>query len=422
MHYILAGVSHKTAPVEIRERLAVPESKIKGVLTGLLEKEEVQEVLLLSTCNRVEACLVVKHVERGLDIAKDFLSSHSGIPREEIGKYLYIKEEGEAIAHLFRVAASLDSMVVGEPQIGGQVKEAYTHSVANGATGIYLNKLVHRTLRVSKRVRTETAIGRYPVSVSYAAVTLATKIFGNLLKKRVLVIGAGEMSELACWHLKEQGVGRILVANRTQEKAEALAREFEGDAVPFASIGEVLEGVDIVISSVEMDHPLITSSTVREIIGRRRGLSMFFIDLGVPRNIDPTVNQVENVYLYDIDDLRGLVTSNQQEREREAVKAEGIIREEVLRFQRSLREIRFTPTIQGLSRKFEGIREREMERFFTRYPQVSEKERGDLEAATHAIVNKILHDPILLMKTEEAKDGGPKYSEILKKLFKLEGS
>lgn len=419
MPYVLVGLSHKTAPVEIREKLAIPPPKIPETLEGLIRLEEIQEAMLVSTCNRVEAYLVARHLERGSAIARRLLSELGKIPESQLASCLYAKGDRDAVAHLFRVVASLDSMVVGEPQISGQVKEAYTQAVAQGTTGTYLNRLVHRSLRVSKRIRSETAIGHLPVSISFAAVLLASRIFDRLREKTVLVLGAGEMAVLACRHLWERQVTGILIANRTFAKAQALAREFDGEAVPLAPLEPQLARADIILSSLEAKEPLISRPMVEEAMARRRGRAMFFVDLGVPRTVASEVNRIENVYLYDIDDLNGVVEANKREREKEAHRAEGIVAEEVESFFRNIREMEVTPTILELSKKFDGIRRRELERFFARHPGISTGERKALEAMTGGIVNKILHEPIILMKTEEAHNGGPKYSEILKKLFNL---
>ena len=420
MHYVLVGLSHKTAPIEIREKLAISSERMPAALARLVDAEDVQEAMLVSTCNRVEAYLVAKHLERGSAHARVRLAELGNLPETALAPCLYAKAEGEAVAHLFRVAASLDSMVVGEPQIGGQVKEAYTQAVARGTTGAYLNRLVHRSLHVAKKIRSETAIGRLPVSISYAAVQLAARIFGQLSEKTVLVIGAGEMSELACRHLRERKVARILIANRTPEKAEQLAREFEGEAVPLDPLAPHLARADIVLSSVDSGGALVRREAVEEAMGRRKGRAMFLVDLGVPRNIEPEANRIENVYLYDIDDLKGIVEANRKEREQEARRAETIIASEVARFLAGLREMEVAPTIQELSKKFDSIRRKELERIFSKNGALTAEQRQMVETATSAIVNKILHEPIILMKTEAARDGPLKYSEILKKLFRLE--
>lgn len=411
MHFIIVGLSHKTAPLEAREKLAVSENQIPGLLAHLISHEDIQEAMIVSTCNRVEICLVCEHSERGEKVAREILSNSS---------LLYKKVNGEAIAHLFRVTAGLDSLVVGEPQITGQIKEAYSQAVAAQTTGPTLNKLVHKAFHVSKKIRTETGIGELPVSVSYVAVLLAEKIFGNLTGTGVLLLGAGEMGTLAARHLAERKVREIWISNRTGEKAISLANELGAKTVPFERFSEKFENVDIVISSLHTDQAVIHAAQVREAMKRRKNRPMFFIDIAVPRNIDSEVNQIQNVYLYDMDHLQEIVNSNLCEREKEAVKAEEIIGQEVAEFTRYLHQRDLSPTIEQLSKKFDRIRTAELEKYILKRSHLPEPDRQAIEACTKAIVNKILHEPILLMKTEEAKEGGMKYSEILKKLFGLE--
>ncbi len=419
MHFFVIGLSHKTAPLEVREKLAVPEAELPGLLTRLLKDESVSEGMLISTCNRVEAYVVSKNVAEATNVLTRLFSEISGVTAAALTPHLYVRQRDEAIAHLFRVTASLDSMVVGETQISGQVKEAYTQAVANRATGVYLNKIVHKALNVSKRIRTETGVGQHPVSISYAAVLLAERIFGDLAGTKVLLVGAGEMGALAARHLKERQVGEIRIANRTPARAEELARELDGQVIPFDTFRDRLGEADIVIASTGSEEFVISSDDVRAAMRKRRNRPMFFIDIAVPRNIDPAVNQIESVYLYDIDHLQGVVEANLKEREKEARRAEAIIRQEAEAFSLTLSHIELFPTIEQLSKKFDQIRTAELQKM-SKSLDLTPAQREALEACTRAIVNKILHDPIIQMKAEEAKEGGPKYSEILKKLFKLE--
>jgi glutamyl-tRNA reductase len=311
-------------------------------------------------------------------------------------------------------------MVVGETQISGQVKDAFARAVEAGTVGPGLSKLIHHALHASKRVRSETGIGRQPVSVSYAAVLLAEKIFGDLSGTTVLLIGAGEMGALAARHLIERKVKEIRITNRTEEKAAALARELDASHVPYERFPDRLDEADIVIASTAAEGYVLKESEVREAMHRRKNRPMFFIDISVPRKIDPAVHQLENVYLYDVDHLQGVVDANRSAREKETRKAEAIIAEETADFLAYIRQRDLSPTIQQLSQKFESIRSGEIQRHFPMAGTVNADEREAIEACTKAIVNKILHDPILLMKTEEIKEGAPKYSEILKKLFRLD--
>ena len=420
MHFVVVGLSHKTAPLDVRERLAVPEGTIPEFLVKLIEGEDIQEGMLVSTCNRVEAYVVSKHEQRAAEAVRRLFAGYSGIGEGDLENYLYVKSTGEAVAHLFRVTAGLDSLVVGEPQISGQIKEAYTMAVENHATGTPLYKLIHKALNVGKKVRTETGIGHLPVSVSYAAVLLAEKIFGNLEETRVLLLGAGEMGALAARHLSERRVKEILIANRTDERAEEVAAGLGAAKVPYQDPFPRLNEADIVIASTASGEILIREDRVREAMRRRKNRPMFFIDIAVPRNVDPAVNQLENVYLYDIDHLQGIVETNKRERAKEAKRAEGIIAEEVRSFLDYVSQMDLFPTIQQLSRKFDLIRRQELDKYLSKHPETPGRDREALEACTRAMVNKILHEPIILMKTEETKDGGPKYSEILKKLFGLE--
>jgi len=420
MQLVVIGLSHKTAPLELREKLAVSGDRISEVLAQLLRNEDISEGMLISTCNRVEAYVMAKHVQKAADAVTNLFAGISGVQAGELSSHLYVRNTGDAIAHLFRVASSLDSMVVGETQISGQVKEAYARAVAIRATGVYLNKIVPKALNVSKRIRTETAVGQQSVSISYAAVLLAERIFGDLSGTRVLLLGAGEMGSLAAKHLRERKVGEIRIANRTRSKAEDLAKELGGSAVDFESFRERLDEADIVIASTGAEGYVVSLEDVRGAMHRRKNRPMFFIDIAVPRNVDPAVNQLENVYLYDIDHLQGVVEANMKEREKEARRAEGIIQNELEKFHEVLNHIELSPTIEQLSKKLDQIRKAEIDKMISKNPDLPAGQREALEACTRAIVNKILHDPIIQMKTEEPKEGSPKYSEILKKLFKLD--
>lgn len=421
MDFVIVGLSHKTAPIEVREKLAFSQVEIPAFLSELLSFEEVEEGLLVSTCNRVEACLASQVPGTAAEKAEQLI-----LKMKALGpiKGVYRKNGTDAVRHFFKLTSGLDSMVLGEPQISGQVKEAYAQAIANRSTGPYLNKLVHRALNVSKRIRTDTEIGRHPVSISYAAVLLAEKIFGNFRGKKVMLLGAGEMGELAAQHLIEREARDIYIVNRTSEKAREVAQnlkaDFEIHLSPWEKLPEKLVEMDIVIVSTGAKDFVISENMVREAMRQRKNEPMFFIDIAVPRNVEPSVNQIENIYLYDIDHLQNIVQNNIKEREREAKKAEIIIDEEAETFLNYVREMHLSPTIQKLSQKFDQIRRLELEKYWAKLSSLSEKDRDVVEACTKAIVNKIMHDPIILMKTEEVKEGGPRYSEILKKLFRLE--
>ncbi|HSA58307.1 MAG TPA: glutamyl-tRNA reductase [bacterium] len=416
MGFVVVGLSHKTAPLEIREKLAAQGEKGALLLRSLREAGSAAEGMFLSTCNRVEAYLVSGNPDEAARLVKESLARESGVSPASLDRHVYMKGGGEAVAHVFRVASSLDSMVVGETQISGQMKDAFARAVETDSVGPLLGKLVQRALGVSKKVRTETGVGQQPVSVSYAAVLLAEKIFGDLAGTRVLLAGAGEMGALAARHLIERKVGEVRIVNRTEEKAAALALDLNAVHVPYGRFAERLDEVDIVIASTAADSYILREEDVREVMRRRKNRPMFFIDISVPRNIDPEIHHLENVYLYDIDHLQGIVDANKKEREREAKKAEAIVAEETKAFLIYVQQMDLSPTIRDLSKKFESIRSAEVEKYFP-------KEGHDaIDACTKAIVNKILHDPILLMKTEEIQEGAPKYSEILKKLFRLDSN
>ena len=395
---LLIGVNHKTTPLAVRERIALsggyeePLAKVKG-LAG------VKECYLLSTCNRVELLLVIEPDSGVEERVVEFLFS-GRVAIAEADQYLYRHYGRAAVQHLFKVAASLDSMVVGEAQILGQLKEAYRHAARNGTTGPLLNKLLHKAFSVAKRVRTETAIGSSAVSISYAAVQLAKKIFGHLHGRRVLLIGAGEMAELAAEHLVGQGVEEVVVANRTLARAVALARRFSGRAVSMEELVAQLQHVDIVISSTGSPDLVLRRDEVKSVMRRRMNSPLFFIDIAVPRDLDPELITLDNVYLYDIDDLTSVVEINKSERDREAVKAGRIVDEETLKFMNWYGGVAVTPTIQALKRKLDDIASQELERTVAKMPGLGEAERQQLARMTEAMVAKVLHDPLMYLKSE----------------------
>jgi glutamyl-tRNA reductase len=362
MNLIIVGLNHKTAPIEMREKLFFPPDKIGEALKRLLASYDVNEGVIISTCNRVEVIGVAYEIEKGTWEIKRFLSEYHGIPLEELDEYLYVHTAEDAVQHAFRVASSLDSMVMGEPQILGQVKDAYSRAVHNDTAGVIMNKLFHKTFSVAKRIRTETKIGSSAVSISFAAVELAKKIFGDLTGKSSMLIGAGEMAELAARHLLSSGVREIILTNRTYEKAVDMARDFNGTAIMFREFPHYLKNVDIVIASTAAPKFIIRPDEVHDLMKERKQRPMFFIDISVPRNIDPLVNTIDNAYVYDIDDLQGVVQANLKERTKEARKAEAIIEEEIGTFYRWIKSLDVVPTIIALKNCFEGIRKAELEK------------------------------------------------------------
>lgn len=416
---ILMGVNHKNTPVEIREQIAVS-GGYEEPLAALKQVTGLREYYLLSTCNRVELLLVADPRSAVEDAIITFLFGDR-ISRKEANRYLYLLYGREAVHHLFTVAASLDSMVVGEAQILGQLKEAYRHAAHFGCTGPLLNKLLHKSFSVAKRVRTETAIGSSAVSISYAAVQLAKKIFGNLKDKKVLLIGAGEMAELAAEHLVGQGVDEVIVANRTLARAVDLAKRFRGKAVSMGELTAQLEHVDIIISSTGATDIILYKDEVKMVMRARMNRPLFFIDIAVPRDLDPRLIEIDNVYLYDIDDLCNVVEINKSERDKEAVKAGRIVDEETLKFQHWYQGVAVTPTIQALKRKLDDIALGELERTLARLPQLNDGERATLMKMVEALVAKVLHDPLMYLKSESCtgRDNSDLKVTIVRELFGL---
>ena len=398
---LVLGVNHKTAPVEVREKLACPDIAVP--LAGLKEIPGCDEFCFLSTCNRVEVIFTSTTPEQTTRAIRTFLFKDSNISDEQAIEYTYLHQGTEAISHLFRVAASLDSMVVGEPQILGQLKEAYRNATEHKCTGVILNRLIHKAFSSAKRVRSETNIGSSAVSISFAAVQLAKKIFGDLKNKTVLLAGAGEMAELAAEHLMTQGCSQIIVANRTLENAVKLARRFNGKAVALSDLHQQLEIADIMVSSTGAPGFILHHDEVKLILKKRRSRPLFLIDIAVPRDLDPKLNDLDNIYLYDVDDLSQVVEMNKSDRQQEARRAETIVEEEAIKLLTWLGNMALTPTISALRRKAEEIRLGEVKRSLPQL-DLSEKELKTVHKLTNAIINKMLHNPILYLKEEECNN------------------
>lgn len=420
MPIIGAGLSHKTAPVEIREKLAISESRLPEALSLLLSKPSISEAVILSTCNRTEIYAVSDDLEKGKSDIIDFLSEYHRFERDAFVKALYFYTEQQVVRHLFRVASSLDSMVIGEAQILGQVKDAYQIAYENKSTSLILNRLFRHAIECGKRVRTETAIGESPVSVSYAAVQLAKNVFETLENRPVMVVGAGKMSVLTIKHLVSNGANPIMVTNRTYEKAYEIACEFNGIAVPFEEKFEKMATADIVISSTGAQGYVITADDVRNIMRRRKGRPLFFIDIAVPRDVDPEAAEIENVFVYDIDDLKHVVDENLKERKKEAEKAEKIIDEEVSEFFAWLASLDVVPTIKELNRIAQEIKQRELEKALKRLNGLDEEQVEVIKALAHGIVNKMIHMPIVRVKEAAARKRGYRYVVALRYLFGLD--
>ena len=420
MNIILVGLSHKTAPVEIRERVAFSPTAMERPLREMLNLPDIAEAIIASTCNRVELYATSRNPAAGMAQLKNFLANFHGMSLEVLEPHLYEYSGEEAIRHVFRVASSLDSMVIGEPQILGQSKTAYGYAAEFKTAGLILNRFLHKAFSVAKRVRTETDIASNAVSVSFAAVELARKIFGSIEGKTVMIIGAGEMCELAARHFVNNGVTSVMVTNRTFEKAEKLAQEFDGRAVLFENFADHLQKVDIILTSTGAPNFILGHKKVEEVIKLRKNKPMFFIDIAVPRDIDPRVNDINNVYLYDVDDLQGVVQANLKERQKEAKKAEQIIDQEIVQFHKWLGGLDVVPTVVALRQKLEEIRRSELEKTFSRAKDIGDKERKAMEAMTSAIINKILHGPTTILRGSQNDANGDSYVEAVRVLFGLE--
>ena len=407
---VLLGINHNTAPIEVRERLAIPPGRLADATRSLLAAPGVREGLILSTCNRVE--LLTVH-EQGAESTHAtllrFLDEYFAVPAATIRPHLYEFREREAVRHLFRVAASLDSMVVGEPQILGQVKESYTVAKEVGAIGSgssgSLDKLLQSAFTAAKKVRSETQIGSSSVSIASVAVDLARKIFGSLAGKQVLLVGAGKMSELALRHLIQQGATNLFVANRTLARAERIAAALQApgistEVIAFEDLYAQAQRADIVITSTGATAQIFGRSNGQHFIQRRRGRPMFFIDIAVPRDVDPRMNEVEGCFVYDIDDLQQVAQANQADRNREAAAAEQIITAEVARYQQRLQTLEFVPAIRALQEQAEAMRQAELARVASVLTSMSPEQQKAVEALTRSLTNKLLHPQLVALKKQ----------------------
>jgi len=395
MTLALIGVNHKTAPIELRERIAISREDLPETTRALAAVPGVAECMIVSTCNRVEILAAVDGQDADLT---GFLHRQFGLDPALLAPHIYQHSGQDAVRHLFRVAASLDSMVVGEPQILGQVKEAFAVARASGTVGGQLEHLLQSTFAAAKRVRSETEIGSNSVSIASVAVELARKIFGSLNGRTVFLVGAGKMSELAARHLVQQGAGAILVTNRTAERARQLAEPFKGRVIPFEELYAAASEADIVISSTGAPHPIFRAEHCQAFMHRRRNRPMFFIDIAVPRDVDPAVNKLEGIFVYDIDDLQQVAASHMAERSRQAGDAEALIAAEVARFSERQRTVNVAPAIVSLQRQAEEIRQAELHRMQTKLGTLSAEQAAAIEALTRGIVNKFLHPHMQALK------------------------
>lgn len=420
MYLVVVGLNHKTAPVEVREKLSFSEESMPRHLDKITSNNIIRGCVILSTCNRTEVYAAVLDVDKGLAKIREHLAKSCHLELSGVMNYLYTYTLYDVITHLFRVASGLDSMVLGETQILGQVKTAYQAACEYGSTNRVLNTLFQQAIAVGKKVRTDTQIDRNAVSISYAAVELAKQLLGGLDGNSILVVGAGKMSELTAKHLVANGVSNVLVANRSFDKAVALAEQFEGKAINFDELFEHMVDVDIVISATAAANCVLEKQDMEKVMSRRGGRQIVLIDIAVPRDIDPLVTEVEGVSLYDIDELQHVIDQNLEHRKKEAVKAEKIIEHEINEFWKWLSTQFVTPTVAALKKRAEEIRQKEMTRAFNRLGNITEREKKVISSMANSIVNQLLHDPVMQLKEYALTQQGHLYTEILQNLFNLD--
>ncbi len=419
MNVLVIGLNHTTAKVDVRERLAFNGPKLEQGLAGLRNVRGVSEVALLSTCNRVEIYSSVNSPAETAENIRNFLADFHGLTRGEFDDALYAYTGADAVRHVFRVASSLDSMVLGEPQILGQLKDTFEFALSHKTTGVLLNKLLKKAISTAKRVRTETRIAENAVSISFAAVELAKKIFSDLTGKSFMLLGAGEMAELAARHLVTNGVKNVMVANRTYERCCELAQEFCGRPVRFEDFVNELVAVDIIICSTGASNFVLFRDQMQRVMRSRRQKPVFIIDISVPRNIDPEIEKIDNVYLYTVDDLQNVVDTNMLERKKEAEKAEMIVGEELEAFTKWMASLDSVPVIVSLRQKADEIKREELEKFRHRHPDLDEQKIKSLEYMATAIVNKLIHPPTAALK-EDAEDKDELIA-LIKRLYGING-
>ncbi|GAW93601.1 glutamyl-tRNA reductase [Calderihabitans maritimus] len=420
MFILTVGLNHKTAPVEVREKLAFSEESLPEALAELKEQPQIEGCVILSTCNRTELYAATTDVEAGLASLHTFLSRRCNMPLTELREFLYTHTLYDAVRHLFRVASGLDSMVLGETEILGQVRDAYQIACDHSATNGVLNTFFQQAITVGKRVRTETKIDQNPVSISYTAVELVRQQLEDLSGLTALIVGAGEMGELTVKHLVANGISRILVANRSYERAVRLPERFQGEAVEFSQLLERMKEADVVVSCTAATHYIIKRDDIARVMREREGQPMFLIDIAVPRDIEPEVGGIEGVTLYDIDGLKNVVDRNLEQRRKAAEKAEKIIEEEIESFFKWLGSLFVVPTIVALKEKANRIKEAELTRALNRLAPVTEREKKVISSMANSIVNQLLHDPIINLKERATTKQGHLYAEILQNLFNLE--
>ncbi|MGG1575346.1 glutamyl-tRNA reductase [Fictibacillus sp. NRS-1165] len=420
MHILVVGLNYKTAPVEIREKVSFNSNEMDHALKALRERKSVLECTIVSTCNRTEVYAVVDQIHTGRYYLKSFLAEWFSIDSNDLNPFLFIREEEIAVEHLFRVAAGLDSMVLGETQILGQVRDSFLLAQQVGTTGTIFNQLFKQAITLAKRSHSETEIGENAVSVSYAAVELAKKIFGGLEKKDILIVGAGKMGELTAKHLHSNGVASVHVVNRTFEKAAELAARFQGAAYPMEQMTAMLAHADIVITSTGSDSYVITKEMVQSVLKQRKGRPLFMVDIAVPRDLDPSLNELESVFLYDIDDLEGIVEANLAERKKEAEKIEIMIEDEIVSFHSWVNMLGVVPVITALREKALAVQAETMQSIERKMPHLTDREKKVLSKHTKSIVNQLLRDPIVRIKEQAGEPGADQALEFFMKIFALE--
>lgn len=417
MSFYLLGMSHHTAPVEEREQLAIAETGLVQAVRQLVTEPGIEEGLILSTCNRVE---VVARGQNGAVDLRGFLERLHGRDLSRYSSHFYERQDRQAVRHVFRVASSLDSLIVGEPQILGQIKQAYQVAREAGAVRSQLDALLTRAFSVAKRVRTETEIASQPVSISHAAVDLARQIFGSLDGRTVMLIGAGEMGELAVRYLLTQGASRLMVVNRTLSRAEALAEQFQAEAFPLSNLRQLGEKADVIITCTGAPHPIILRDDAAHFLARRRYRPMLYLDIAVPRDVDPAVHRLENAFVYNVDDLEKVVNANIADRQREAMRAEAIIEEEVEKFLDRMNSRSAAPLLRALQQHAEKLRQAELQRMRHRLGSLTPEQEQAVEALTHGLMQKWLHQPMVAMRRAATGESGAPVLDAAEQIFGLD--
>jgi glutamyl-tRNA reductase len=420
MYVLLAGLSHRTAPVSIRERFAFCGTSLDQAYAYFKDQPEIEGTVILATCNRTEIYATCRDIESGMEILRQFMARYSGMTDQELTQYLYQPNCYDAIAHLFRVTAGLDSMILGEDQILGQVKDAYQASVAAHASDGVLNSLFLKAIYIGKKVRTETKIDQRPLSVPFAAVELARQILGDLQGKTVMVIGAGEMSELTTRCLMENGIQSVIVSNRSYDKALAMAKVFNGRAVRFDLLTTELGQADIVISCTAARRYVVREDNCGQVLQARQGKRIIMIDIAVPRDIDPVLNSIEGVFTYDIDDLQNVVNADNLEKQKSIRQTERIIAAEINDFSQWLDSLCVVPVIKALRARGEDIKQKEIRKAFNRLGKISPQEEKIISSMANTIISQLLHAPMVNLKEMAGKSQGHLYAEVVKNLFGLQ--